>query len=240
LLATARFAPSLRQHDRVAQHDGGTAHLDVAAGLQVLHHAAHHLARGADHLGDVLLGQALGDHFLAVHVLRHVEQQARHAPVDVEQRQAADLAVGLAQPAHQAAHHRHVHLEVLGQALLEVALGDRQQLAGLNGDHRRRARLVVDQAHLAEELARAEDAEDHFLALGVAHHDLEAAREHDVERIGGVPARHDGRRARRALSRHHHGEHAQLLFGKAREDGNGFEYRGGDRCGHSEMLAFCE
>ena len=41
--------------------------------------------------------------------------------------------------------------------------------------------LVVDQPHLAEELTRAEDAQDHFLALGVAHHHLEPPGQHDVE-----------------------------------------------------------
>src|SRR5947207_3629614 len=60
----------LREHDAVAQDDGRAAHLDVAACLQVLHHPAHHLARGADHLGDVLLRQALGDDLLAVDVFR--------------------------------------------------------------------------------------------------------------------------------------------------------------------------
>src|SRR3954468_11103614 len=89
------IAKSLRQHDRVAQHDARAAHFDVAAGLQVFHHAAHHLARSADHLGDVLLRQPLGDDLLAVDVLRHVQEEARHPTVDVEQREAADLAVGL-------------------------------------------------------------------------------------------------------------------------------------------------
>src|SRR5204862_2053695 len=45
------FTALLRQDDRVAQDDIRAAHLDVAAHLQVLHDAAHHLARGTDHLG---------------------------------------------------------------------------------------------------------------------------------------------------------------------------------------------
>src|SRR5215470_18573332 len=87
----------LRQHDGVAQHDVGAAHLDIAAGLQVFHDAAHHLAGSADHLGDVLLRQALGDDLLAVDVFGHVEEEARHASVDIQEREAADLAIGLAQ-----------------------------------------------------------------------------------------------------------------------------------------------
>src|SRR4051812_3666799 len=61
-----RLIALLRQDDRVAQHDVGAANLDIAAHLQVLHDAAHHLARGADHLGDVLLGQPLGHDLLAI------------------------------------------------------------------------------------------------------------------------------------------------------------------------------
>ena len=91
----------------------GAPHLDIAAHLQVLHHPADHLARSADHLGDVLLRQPLGDDFLAIHGLGHVEQQARDAAIDVQEREAADLAVGLAQAPHQAAHDGHGHLEVL-------------------------------------------------------------------------------------------------------------------------------
>jgi hypothetical protein len=109
--------------------------LDVTAQLQILHHAADHLARGADHLRDVLLGQPLGHHLLAIDVFGHVEQQAGDAAVDVEQRQAADLAVGLAQAPYQAAHHGHRHLEILGEALVEVPLRDRKQLAGLDRHH---------------------------------------------------------------------------------------------------------
>ena len=40
-------------------------------------------------------------------------------------------------------------------------------------------------------------AEDHFLAVGVAHHHLEAAGDDDVERIGRVAGGHDDRAARR-------------------------------------------
>src|SRR5690606_8952278 len=69
-----------RKSDVVSQHDVRAANLDVAAHLQVLHDPAYHLARGADHLRDVLLGQALGDHLLALDVLGHVEEQPGDAP----------------------------------------------------------------------------------------------------------------------------------------------------------------
>src|SRR5256885_11117072 len=38
----------------LVQENRSGAHLDVAARLEVLHHPAHHFARGSDHLRDVL------------------------------------------------------------------------------------------------------------------------------------------------------------------------------------------
>src|SRR5262245_21684538 len=102
------------------QEDRPGTDVYVASRLEVLHHPAHHLARRADHLGDVLLGEFPRDHLLTVDRLGHLEQQVRHPTVDVHQRKAAYLLVGLPKALHQAAHHGHGHLEVLGEAPLEV------------------------------------------------------------------------------------------------------------------------
>src|SRR6185436_2502521 len=73
--------------------DGDAAGLDrdVAAGGEVAQDAVDHLARGADARRDVLLRQLLRDHQLAALLDRELEQDARHAPVDVEHRQAAHV-----------------------------------------------------------------------------------------------------------------------------------------------------
>ena len=47
---------------------------DVAAGRQVLHHPVHHLARRADAIGDVLLGQLLAHDALAADDVRELHQ----------------------------------------------------------------------------------------------------------------------------------------------------------------------
>ena len=94
--------------------------LDHAALFQVLHDAADHLARGADHLGHVLARHLVADDLHAVHVFGHVEQGAGHAAVDVEQRQRLDLPVGSAQARHQAAHDGVGQLGVVGQAAREL------------------------------------------------------------------------------------------------------------------------
>src|SRR5688572_28013447 len=76
--------------------DGDEAVLDgdVAARAQVAEDAAHHVARGANALGDLLLRDLVGDVQLAVFLLHgEVEQQARHAPVHVEQRRSFTLLV---------------------------------------------------------------------------------------------------------------------------------------------------
>src|SRR5437016_630687 len=67
-----------RQYRLVQENRTGT-HLDVAARLEVLHHPADHLARGSDHLRDVLLSKLFSDYLLAVHGFRHFEQQVRHS-----------------------------------------------------------------------------------------------------------------------------------------------------------------
>src|SRR2546422_5146024 len=126
--APSRTGHSIDRQDGLVQENRTGAHLDVAARLEGLHHPADHLARGSDHLGDVLLGEFSCDHFLAVHGFRHFEQQARHSAVHVHQGEAADLLIGFSKPFDQSPHDRHGHLEVFGKASLEIALRETQHL----------------------------------------------------------------------------------------------------------------
>src|SRR5262245_2352974 len=214
---TTPTAPSVDGQYGFVQEDRAGAHVDVASRLEVLHHPADHLARSADHFCNVLLREFPGDHLLAVHGLGHLQQQVRHPAVHIHEGEAADLLVGLAQALDQPAHDGHGHLEVLGQTALEVALGELEQLAGLERGYARRAGMVVDQAHLAEELVRAQYGEDDLAALVVADHHLEAARDHHVEGLGHVARGDDGGAAREALAADRTGQQGQLILGEHRE-----------------------
>src|SRR5712691_8362913 len=213
----SRTGPSIDRQYGLVQEDRTGAHLDVASRLEVLHHPADHLARGSDHLGDVLLGEFSCNHFLAVHGFRHFEQQARHSAVHVHQGEAADLLIGFSKPFDQSSHDRHGHLEVFGKASLEIALRETQHLASLEGYHACRPWMIIDQAHLSEKLVGSEDRKDHFASLVIAHHDLEPARYHHVKRLRYVARGNDGGPAGEALAAHHTGEERQLMLGQRRK-----------------------
>jgi len=60
----------------------------------------------------------------------------------------------------------------------------------------RRARFLVDQRHLAEEVALAEHRQDHFPAVFTDQDDLDLALRDHVERIPGVVLKQNHRVAR--------------------------------------------
>jgi hypothetical protein len=94
--------------------------------------------------------------------------------------------------------------------------------------------VAVDEAHFAEELSGAEDGQDDFLAVRVAHHDLEAPGQHDIERVRRVAGRHNGGRSSGAPAGNYAREHAQLLVRKAREQRHCLQDCRRDRRRHSE------
>src|SRR5258705_123137 len=67
---------------------------DVAACLQILDDSADHLTRSADHARDFLFGRCAAHYPDAVDLLGLVEQKASDTAIDIEQRQAFNLAIG--------------------------------------------------------------------------------------------------------------------------------------------------
>jgi hypothetical protein len=63
---------------------------------------------------------------------------------------------------HEAAHDRVREAEFSGQAARELGAAEDQHVGLHLGAHRRRMRLVVDQAHLADVVARLQHREDHL------------------------------------------------------------------------------
>jgi hypothetical protein len=84
-----------------------------------------------------------------------IEQQAGDPAIDIEQRQALDLAVGLAQATDENLHQLLRHQEVVLQAALEIVLARASSSSHAStGDDVGRARTTVDQAHFTEGFAR--------------------------------------------------------------------------------------
>ena len=198
--------------------DGDPAflHLDIAAGRQVLEHAADHLARGADPVGDFLLGQLAEDDELVVLLHREVEQQPRHAPVDVQRREAPHVVEQAARAEDQRLDEAHREFRVLDDEVPEHRLRDDEELRGLEGHHRGRPGAGVEH-HLAEILARAEDVEVDFLAVLAVQEHLDAARMDHVHRVGAVALVDDDLVAREGLQLGVRRKRLQLLVLHAEE-----------------------
>ena len=173
LATAARVWPLLLgEHDRVAQHDL-EPRIRCTARLQVLHHGSPSRARRRS-FGNVLLGQPLGHDLLAIDVLSHVEEQARHAAVHVQQSQAADR--------RSASRRRFTRPRMTAIVMSKFScrhfLKSRFEIE--RSSHGSMLITVAERGSssirpISPKIARTEDGKDHFLAFGVAHHDLEPA-----------------------------------------------------------------
>ena len=74
-------------------------------------------------------------------------------------------------------------LEFSGQAARELGAAEDQHVGLDLGAHRRRMRLVVDQAHLADVVARLQHREDDLAAARIGGQNARAAGEQDEERV---------------------------------------------------------
>ncbi|KAG1457730.1 hypothetical protein G6F57_014839 [Rhizopus arrhizus] len=165
--------PGAQRSTGAVQHHGLAAGVQQAVGLQLLQHAAGHLARAADQARQFLARDAQLAALLMAHRLRLLRQvvQGAHDPVgNVQERQAAGLAAGveqalgelLAQRIQQA---RGVGRQRAEEQLVQAFVADLGQFAGGTGPQDHLAAVRFDeQAHLAHELAGTEVAQ-HKLAI---------------------------------------------------------------------------
>ena len=110
----------------------------------------------------------------------------QHARLRVGVEQDLDHLVGRVEPARELLHEAERDLGVVRDHLLERRRVDDQALRVLEHHRRRRARLVVEDGHLADELAAAQRRQR---ALLVAHllEDLHDARLDDVHLLAALP-----------------------------------------------------
>ncbi len=163
--------------------------------LEVLHRARHRLAARADHLRDRLMRQRLVDR-VAPHLFGEIEQQPGDTSGHVEQHEAADLLIGPAEAARQLGEQRPRDGRRRFDSLPEILAPQHEQMRVVHRDDVRRPRAIVDQRQLAEVLANAEHAENHFAPVFTDEHDLDASLADDEEGVAGVVLEQDDAAAR--------------------------------------------
>src|SRR5690625_2738576 len=103
----------------IQQEHGASLQPDPAARGEVRQGLVDGLAGGADQLGQLLLGEAVGDHHtvigLAAEALREIEDVLGHAAGDVGEDQVRKGLIGLAQAAGEGGQQGSTHLGTLGE-----------------------------------------------------------------------------------------------------------------------------
>ena len=125
--------------------------------------------------------------------LDQVDQQAGDAVGHVERAELHPLPVGLPQPLDEHGEQAHGTAGVLEEEGAEVVAADDAHVEVVEGHHGRVAGAAVlgDGGQLAEELARAAEAEDELAAVGGRGQDLEPALDDEQHGVAGVALEED-------------------------------------------------
>src|SRR3569623_953150 len=179
-------ATSIPRRQAIVNDDMLLLHVDVAAGGEVLQYPRHHLARGADTVGNVLLRELALDHEAIALRRSHAVQVLLNTAVDVEQRQALHVVGEGAHAVREVFDEAHGDVGVLGEHVFEDLFRQHAEAAALQGHHRGRTRRVVEQRELAEIFSRALLVEHDLLALLVGEIHLHLAFLDHVKRIAVI------------------------------------------------------
>ena len=165
------------------------------------------------------MGHPTGDHD-TVGLVGQLEQEARDPSHHVEQHERADLVVGPAQALGQRAQQTERNARVRLEGVLEILPAQYQQVGVLHGDHVGRAGLVVDQGHLAEEVALTQDGKDHLSSVLADEHDLHLPSHHDVQCVTRVVLEQNNRVLRVGALACRFGHTGQLGLSQSGEERN--------------------
>jgi len=132
-----------------------------------------------------------------------IQQYPRQPPRQVEEEDVGQLGVQAADMAGQRLQHVQGEVGVVGQVVHELFAVQRPRFGRLQGDGRGRARRVVEQGQLTEEVAGAKDGQDDLLPFGRGMADLDLTAADHVEQparvaqvknhlAGAEAARHEG------------------------------------------------
>jgi hypothetical protein len=129
-------------------------------------------------------GDALGGEFSVL--LTQVDKNAGQARRQVQETEVPHHVVGGAESLRQGGQKLERHLGVAFQEGQEIPSPQDQESAILHGGDRGAARLAVEQGHLAEHVARLQDAEDRLLAIRGDEADLDPPLHDDQQVIPGL------------------------------------------------------
>jgi len=174
-------------------HDGLAGGAQQALLLQHLEHPARHLARAADQARELLTAD------LDLHAFRvrhgvgfaaQIHDGVSHAAGDIDEGQIAQLAVGAVEPCGQLRGELKHQPRALGGDLPEARVRHLGELALVAGAHPGAAGgLLVEQAHLAEELPAVQVGQHHFVAFLILDHHFHRTADdvvEDVRQVAGV------------------------------------------------------
>src|SRR5690606_29151647 len=176
-------------------HDGLAARVQLAVGLQLLQHAAGHLARTADQACQLLARDAQLGALRVGHGIRlagQVVQGAHDAVGHVQEGEAAGLAAGGQQSPRQLHADRVQQARRVGRQraehqLLQALVADFGELAGRARAQDDLAAVGLDeQPHLADELARAVVAQHQLATVFFLGDDADRAVDDVIEGAGRV------------------------------------------------------
>ncbi len=172
-------------------------------GNQIPHDAAHHLTRGADHVGDVLVSKAHTDLAPPVCLAGEVFKDMANPPHDIVERHIFHHLSEVANTLRDAAKEIHSDLRALQQRFFECIARHHHQFNRLQGDYRRRAAFAIDKRQLAKKVARSLNIEHGVFSPLVGHIYFDLSGANDIHSITDI-----------TLSDQHRisGERAQLAF----------------------------
>ena len=173
----------------MTQHGAGLEP-QPATGREVGERLVDRLAGGADELGELFLGEVVGhqDALLdrAPEAGRQVEQRLGHPAGDVREDQVGEVLVGAAQALGERGEQHLGDGGTTREQAVEVLVADAEQLGLGHGGGGHGAGTGVEQAQLAEHLARAEDRHEVLAAVAAAAAELHLALTDHVEAVALV------------------------------------------------------
>ena len=147
------------------------------------------------------------------------QQDIRHPTVHVQQDQASDLLIRTAEPAGELTQQPDGDFGRATQPGLKVLTPQHQDRRIRHRDDVCRARLIVDQRHLAEEAAFPKHGKNDLAAILADQDDLHLARGDQVERVARVILEQDDAALRVAPLPHQVGKRDELGFRQTLQTG---------------------
>src|SRR5438105_4682851 len=187
--------PRLHLRPCVEDDDGLAGGAQQPLLLEDLEHTPRHLARATDQARELLPAHLDLHAFRVGHGVRlaaQVHDRVGYAPGDVDEGEIAQLAVGAVEARRELRGELEHEPGALGGDLAETRISHLGELALIaRADPGAARRLLVEQAHLAEELPEVEVGQHQLVAFLVLDHHFHRAADDVVEHVGQVAGVYD-------------------------------------------------